>query len=203
VGHSHLPCSSRRLKVRLAKIKNHISIRNIKNALKQVFAQRISFIYAAVGTLVFLGVLVYLPITLTPGNDLPFFLDITPWYSLLAIAALSTGMGITIAMQVYVWRNTKRLRIKEVGTGVGAVFSTMLTGLFSTASCAACLSVIFSFILPPAGIFFLLKYQWWVVGGGILLVLVSLNLMSARITGNCKTCTAPQQAGKKQRGRKK
>ncbi|HLC47576.1 MAG TPA: hypothetical protein VJI13_00745 [Candidatus Norongarragalinales archaeon] len=136
---------------------------------------------------------VFLPITLVPGNSLGFFLEITPWWGLLTIFMLAGLMGILIAMQAYVIRNTKSKDAKEIGSGIGAFVSSIISGLFATASCAACVSVLFSF-MGTAGIFFLLEHRIEITLFGFAMVTISIYLTARRINNHCEECKITKRA---------
>ncbi len=160
----------------------------VRSALREVFARKSAVLIAAAGAIVFGGISVFIPIGVTPGNSLGFFLQITSWWALLLLLALAALMGILTAMQIHIWRATRTARINEAGTGITAAFSSFVAGVFSSATCAACVSALFSFLVPPAGIFFLLKYRWWITAAGLALVMLSIMLTSRRIARNCGSC---------------
>ena len=56
-------------------------------------------------TLLMFLLYVFIPIYLTPGNDLKFFIEITPWWGFVLLLILSILMGLLISMQFYVFRN--------------------------------------------------------------------------------------------------
>jgi hypothetical protein len=165
-----------------------LKVKSVKEAILEVFSKKNSFFYFSLGTIFFAALYVYIPIRFTPGNTLAYFLEDTPWWGLLIIIVLSMLMGLLLAMQIYVWKSKRTVKMREVGTGFSAVFSGVLSGLFSTATCAACFSALLSFFLPSAGVLALFDYQLYIVGGGMVLVLLSIVLTSSRITGNCKSC---------------
>ncbi|MEK6953524.1 MAG: hypothetical protein AABX01_00835 [Candidatus Micrarchaeota archaeon] len=128
-----------------------------------------------------------IPVLTIPGNALDFFVSITPWWGFLLIFLLAALMGVLVAMQYYVIKNTKSTDKKEVGSGFAAFFSSILSGIFATASCAACISVLFSF-LGAAGIFFLLDHRWEITVFGFLMVGISIYLTARRINNHCEEC---------------
>ena len=139
-------------------------------------------------TLLMFLLYVFIPIYLTPGNDLKFFIEITPWWGFVLLLILSILMGLLISMQFYVFRNSRNLCVKESTSGFIAWISSLISGLFTSATCASCLSVLFAF-LGSSGIMFLLKYRWYFTVLGFILVLVSLHLTAMRINDYCKTCS--------------
>lgn len=132
-----------------------------------------------------------IPIFITPGNSLSLFLQITPWWALILIGALALCMGLLISMQIYLWKNVQNLAFHEVSTGLGAGLSSFISGLFSSATCVTCISTLFSFFLPPAGVLLLFDYRWWITGIGLLSVLLSLFLTSRRMMDKCQSCNTP------------
>lgn len=160
----------------------------VLEAITIVFARKYSFFYFAIGVLGFGFLYGYVPIFLTPGNSFKFFLHITPWWSLLLLGVLAMLMGLLVAMQMYVWQRMRHVQLSSMGAGLGAGFSSFISGIFSSATCAACVSALFSFLLPPAGVLLLLEYRWWITAAGLGLVIFSLLLTSKRIVNNCQNC---------------
>ena len=164
-------------------------LKSLLQALKKVFGEKISWLYLLFGTVFFAFIYIYTPIWLTPSNTLLFFISITPLWTLFLIFLLSLLMGLLLAMQIFVWKTQHSLKMREVGTGTIAGMSGLIPGLFSTATCATCVSALFSFLLPPAGIFFLIEYRWLIITISFVLVFFSIFLLSKRITQPCRTCS--------------
>ncbi len=130
---------------------------------------------------------VFVPIFTVPGNDLGFFLSITPLGQLAFIGILSIAMGLLIAMQLYSFFALKAPQVKAAGTTIFAGASSIVSGVFAGATCAACVSVIFSF-LGTGGVFFLLEYRWPIMIGTFLIVLIALFFTSKKIQSLCENC---------------
>ena len=130
--------------------------------------------------------LVY-PVITTPGNDLAFQLSITPWWGLLLISLLAFATGLLVTMQAYIFRRLKALPAKETGGTIVGGASAFLANMFASASCTACVSALFGF-LGLGTILFLLDHRWEIVGGSIVLILISLYFASKRITNHCRGC---------------
>ena len=157
------------------------------DVLKEVFKKRIYFLIFFLASLFMLFLYVFIPIFVTPGNDLAFFIKITPWWGFLILFSLALLMGLLITMQVYIYRNLKKILVKESGSGIIAWFSSMISGIFGSATCASCVSVFFAF-LGASGILFLLKYRWYISGFGFVLVLISIHLSVKKIQNHCESC---------------
>lgn len=159
----------------------------IRNALLLVFFERKYAFVALLATLLMAFIYIFIPVFVTPGNTLEFFLSVTPWWGLLIIFALAALMGLLIAMQYYVIRNTRRSKKREIGSGLGAAATSIVSGIFATATCAACVGALFSFV-GTSGIFFLLEYRWEITALGFAMVLLSIFLTARRINNHCEVC---------------
>lgn len=157
------------------------------DVLKELFKKRGYYIIFCISSLIMLILYVFIPIYITPGNDLAFFIKITPWWGFLILICLSFLMGLLITMQFYILKNLKKISFKESGSGFMAWFSSIISGLFSSATCATCISFLFAF-LGTGGILFLLKYRWYISGFGFVLVLISIHLSIKRIQNHCESC---------------
>ena len=127
------------------------------------------------------------PVLATPGNALAFQLSITPWWGLLLIGFLAFASGLLVTLQAYIFRRLKALPVKETGTTLVGGASAFLANVFASASCTACVSVLFSF-LGIGTIIFLLNYRWEIVGGSIVLTLLAIYFASKRINNHCMEC---------------
>lgn len=156
-------------------------------SLKLVLSNRKYLSIWLISSLFFLGIYVFIPIYLTPGNDLDFFLKITPYWQILLLAVLAMLMGLVISMQLYI-RNVLSSRIgtaKIAATGAITSFSSIISGVFSTATCSACVAAVLGFIgLGSTLAFLLLQYQWQVAALGFIIALAAVYSSAKRISGN-------------------
>ena len=161
----------------------------IRTALKEVFFEKKSFLWAALVSIFFFFLYVYPPIFFTPSNSFSFFIKSTPLWAFVLLIALCVFMGILTAMHIFLWTKRRSVKAKTITAAVGASASSIMAGLFSSATCITCVSTVFSFILPPAGIIFLFDYRWWITGAGTILVLMSIFTTSNHIVKGCTTCS--------------
>ena len=132
---------------------------------------------------------IYIPVRSIPGNSLEFQLSIFSQRDYILTIVFSILMSLFLTMQVFVIRNatSKKNILTSVGTGgVGGYLGT-IGAIFGTAACGSCLFAIVGF-LGASTVFTLLKYQWYVVGGAIFMLLVSIYFLSQKINGVCESC---------------
>ncbi len=159
----------------------------VNTAFKEVFSKKIYFLYFFLGSLSFMLIYIILPIKLNPSNSLQQFILITPLWAAGLLVMLSVLTGILLSMQIYILKNKQGLQKKEWGTGAGALASSIFSGLFSTVTCASCLSALFSF-LTPASMILLSEYRWHITAISIVIVILSIFLTSKRIADGCTSC---------------
>lgn len=87
-------------------------------------------------------------------------------------------------MQVFSYRQAKLYSSGKTAVGGG---SAVIAALFGTASCSSYLAGVFGF-LGIGTVFFLVEYQWLIVGIAILIMLVSLYFTSLKLNGVCESC---------------
>ncbi|MBI2671420.1 hypothetical protein HYX16_00640 [Candidatus Woesearchaeota archaeon] len=87
-------------------------------------------------------------------------------------------------MQIFSYKQAKSFSPGRTAVGGG---SAVVAALFGTASCASCLVAVLGF-LGIGTVFFLVEYQWFIVGLAILIMLVSLYLTSLKLNGVCNSC---------------
>ncbi|RMD66101.1 hypothetical protein D6817_04780, partial [Candidatus Pacearchaeota archaeon] len=90
-----------------------------------------------------------------------------------------------IALQVYSYKI--KSAGKNYGKGILSAFSGFTAGIFGTAACSSCIAAVFGF-LGLGGVFFLVKYQWYVVSISIVLVLISVYLTARAVDKGCEVC---------------
>lgn len=145
--------------------------------------------YQKVGLfLSFLFIFLYIsiPVYIVPGNSYEFFLSSTPIFELFLIIIISVLMGIIATMQLYSWKNGQKSK-KSIALGTTGFFSGAIASIFSAATCASCLSVLFSF-LGFGGIVFLLEHRVEILIISAATVLIALFFLSNKIVKGCKTC---------------
>ena len=158
-----------------------------KNSVKAVFENKKYYLLFIISSLIMLFIYIYIPVFYNPGNDLKFFLQITPWYGYIFFLILALSIGLLITMQVYSFKVLRKVSIRGTSGGVFAGFSSVIAGVFSSATCAACISAVLAF-LSPAAIFKLLEYRWEISLVTFSIVLVSLFLTSKKIENKCINC---------------
>lgn len=162
---------------------------DIRTAVGSVFGGwRYRGLALALSVLLF-AVYISVPVFAIPGNSYGFYLKITPSYEIAAIAILSLLMGIELAMQAYAWKHNIH-RLQHAGAGLAGLLSGSATALFSTATCASCMSAVFSFI-GFGGMTFLIQHRLEMMAVTLALLGVSFYLTSKRIAGNCASCSIP------------
>jgi len=105
------------------------------------------------------------------------------------LGILSILVSLFLAMQIFILRNalSAKDKITSLGTsGVGGSVA-VVGSVFATAACSSCLFALFGF-LGFNTLFFLIERQWYIVGGAIILLLVSLYFASKKINGICESC---------------
>ncbi len=163
-----------------------MELATIPQAFGLVFEETKYKLLTVLLSFLFFFIYVSTPIFLLPGNRYSFFLSFTPWTELLATALLSVLVAVVFTMQIYSWRN-KIAMAKNTGVGIISFFSASLSTIFSSATCASCVSAIFSF-LGFGGVVFLIQHKTEIIGLTFIMVLASLYFTSGKIVGNCSSC---------------
>ncbi|MBI2675171.1 MAG: hypothetical protein HYX24_01835 [Candidatus Aenigmarchaeota archaeon] len=134
-----------------------------------------------------LALYIMLPVVTIPGNDLALQLSATPPLGLFLMAVLAASMGLLIAMQLYIYKLAKSRATVEAGKGVATGFTSVVSAVFSTATCTSCIAAIFPF-LGSGAILFLVQHQWQMVSVTLGLVLLSLYFASRKVVRSCVSC---------------
>lgn len=160
-------------------------IKIIYDASKRTLRSKNSFLIFILVALVFFSIFVFIPVFSIPGNSLSFQLSIFTFWNYVLMILLSSLIGLMISMQVYSHRVKKSM--KGAGKGVVGGFSSIMAGLFGTASCSSCVAALFGF-LGVGTVFFLIQYQWYIVGISLFLMSISIYFTSLSIEKNCEAC---------------
>jgi len=93
---------------------------------------------------------VVLPTTIIPGNDLAFQLRLLNLQGIAMVAASSIGIGLLLSMNVYIFkaRRAAKLGVANMAAGTGLFGSSIVSGLFASAACPACIGLLFGFLGP-------------------------------------------------------
>lgn len=170
------------------------SMKQVIIANKTVFSNKMYLLgFLALVPLTFLF-FVYIPVNAIPGNSLGFQLSIFSQRDYLLTTLFSILVSIFLIMQVFVLRNksTSRTILASIGGGgIGGYIAT-IGAIFGTAACGSCLFAIVGF-LGASTVFTLLKYQWYVVSGAIVILLISIYFLSKKVNGICESCRADKR----------
>ncbi|MEW6036603.1 MAG: hypothetical protein AB1529_08390 [Candidatus Micrarchaeota archaeon] len=171
---------------------------NVPAAMGRVFGAARYLLLALFLSISSFFLYVSLPVYSVPGNSYGFFFAATPPAELAAMAGLSLIMGIVFSMQIYAWRRGVKA-VENAGIGFAGFISGALSGLFASATCASCISALFSF-LSFSGVLFLLEHRFEISVITAVVALSSLYLTAQRIEGACASCAL--QPGKDVKGGK-
>ncbi|MEW6722681.1 MAG: hypothetical protein AB1324_05455 [Candidatus Micrarchaeota archaeon] len=159
---------------------------DIVKALSSVFSgPRYVLLAAALAVLSF-SFYISVPVFVVPGNSYAFFFASTPLPELLVIGDVSALMGAVLAMQAYAWQNRIET-VRNAGMGLAGFLSGAASSVFATATCASCVSAIFSFV-GFGGAVFLVEHRGEMMALTAGIVLLSLYFTSKRIAGECGSC---------------
>lgn len=164
-------------------------MRQIFIASKTVFSKKIYLLgFLALVPLIFLF-FVYIPVKTIPGNSLEFQLSIFSQRDYILTTLFSLLVGLFLMMQIFVIRNAmgRKNILTSVTTGSVGGYVAAVGAIFGTAACASCLFAILGF-LGAGTVLTLLRYQWYVVGGAIFLLLISIYFLSKKVNGVCESC---------------
>lgn len=153
-------------------------------ASKQVLSSRNYLIGFISLILIIFGGFIFIPVLTIPANSFLLQLTIFTLRDYFLLAILSTLTSLLIVMQIFSYKQAKLYSASITAIGSG---SAVVAALFGTASCASCLAAVFGF-LGLGTVFFLVEYQWLIVGIAIILMLISLYFTSLKLNGGCDTC---------------
>lgn len=158
-----------------------INPNHIITASKNVLTNRNYLLSFIVLMFAIFAVFISIPVFLIPANSLSFQLTVFTIKDYLLLSVLSVLASLLITMQIFTYKQAKICSPGNVATSSG---SAIVAALFGTASCSACLAAVFGF-LGLGTVFFLVEYQWFIVGVAIILILISLYFTSLRLNGVC------------------
>ncbi len=170
-----------------------MNLLGIFTALKRVLSKTNYFLLFLILTAVILAIYLLLPVYTTHENLNTYLISTTP-SELFLTAFLSVGLSALVVLQVFVWLNIGKTKIKESAGGLAAFISSLISGIAATASCGLCLSALFS-LIGSGGFFFLSGHRLEILLASLLLLLISLYYTAKRININpngavdCEDCS--------------
>jgi hypothetical protein len=162
---------------------------DVRTALSLVFRGRSYQRLAIVLSALLFAIYISVPVWTIPGNSYGTVLSVIPPAELAGTVLLSCVMGVVLSMQAYAWRNNAH-SLPNAGAGLAGLVSGSISVLFSTASCASCMSAVFSF-LGFSGIVFFIQHRGEMVLLTFAILGASFYLTSRRIAGRCASCGIP------------
>ena len=154
---------------------------------KTVFSSKKYIVLFIATSIAALSLYLWFQVQAVPGNDIAFQIAITPWWGFLLWALFAIATGLLITMNVFVFKNLRRVHVKEAGGTVVGSASGFIASVFSSATCASCVSSLFGF-LGFGSVLLLLEYRWHILVASIAIIAVSLYFVSKRINGECANC---------------
>jgi len=151
---------------------------------KTLFASsRYLALFLATG-IIFILLYIGIPLYSVPSNSLDMWLAESTPLSLSIMFLTAAGLGLLLAMHVYLYRCSRTLAPKEAGAGTIATVSGFTSGLFTSATCASCVATLFSFLGFPT-VLLMLQYRLELSLLSLALIAVSLHFTSRRFYMTC------------------
>lgn len=136
-----------------------------------------------------LAFLILAPVWIVAGNNLKQQLEIFVPRDYLVMILLAGLYALFLTMQIYAFRQKKRVGVGTAAGGVGGGLGTFLAGIAGTASCASCLAPLFAlFGIGFGSTLFVLEYRFYLLAAVILLMLIAIYLTARKITNLCSLC---------------
>ena len=166
-------------------------MKQIYFAIENVFKERYYFLTFILIAIAFYGLFILVPVATIPGNDVKFQLSIYSQKDYILMLLLSVLVGLSVSLQVYIFKKQKEERDLVQSSGQVAVsgISGMFGAIVGTAACASCLAFFFGLIGLGAGsTLFVLNNQSYFLVGAIILLIISLYFASKKVNGICDNC---------------
>lgn len=166
-----------------------LTIHDVFNGVMSILKMKKYAIAWMVCSLGIFAILFYLPVKLIRGNDLLFQASLLKLSDYLLLLFFSLLSGLSIVMNVRIWQN-KKSRVKSIkNAAVGSIgtSSGLLASLFIAPTCSLCIGGLFSF-LGAGSVLFLVEKRWFVITGGLALLLLSIVFSARVLSGSCAAC---------------
>jgi hypothetical protein len=126
-----------------------------------------------------------------PGNSFLFQATIYHWTEYLMLMLLSLLSALSLTLQWTAFRakgvSNSKETTKQTLLGGSGIITGVISSLFASASCATCLGALFSFMSFNTLIFFAV-HRWYILGGALTLILVSIYFSARKINRGCEVC---------------
>jgi len=145
-------------------------------------------------SLIFLVIFVAIPVLTIPGNDLAFQIstyNVDDYIFLILLAVLS---GLTLAVQIYRWKNpAKKCNVAvSIGRSAGVGLSGAFASIIGTAVCFSCIAPILAlFGLGFGGASFLLVHRTEISILAIIVMAIALYFTASGINTKEKVKIKP------------
>lgn len=108
-------------------------------------------------------------------NNVSLWINVMPWYNKILFPIFVALFGITMAYQVYLWRQPKSCPIGQKAKGAGTSSVATISAFF-VAQCPACASL-GTILLPASVAIYLVGFGWAINLVSIGLMLFTLNYL--------------------------
>lgn len=161
----------------------------ILSAIRLVLSKKTYLILAIAAALLMFAVLILLPVGRISAKAFYYQLTSLDAVSIAVMVLFSIVLGASFSMNIYLFRKTHESK-KKVGLGgFLSLFSSFFAGIFGSAVCVACLSILVGFLGLPVLTFLIARRQELFVLWALLAV-GSLYLSSKAVVGHqgCEVC---------------
>lgn len=161
----------------------------ILSASRIVFSHKPYILLSIFAAVFMFSLLIFVPVGHVSATVLYYQVTSLDPGSLFSIGLFSVVWGILIAMHVYRLKKTHSPRPKTLGQGIVSMLSSLMAGIFGSAVCVACVSILFGFLGLPV-IAFLLAYRQEFFFLSCIIAFLSLYFSSQAIVShqNCAAC---------------
>lgn len=164
-------------------------ITSTREAIQLTLKSRKHLLLTIAFILIMMGLAVYVPSVITPGNTIEFQISLLTFNDALIMLLFSFLVGLSMGMHIYaadiLKTNNTAMILEETSTGIVGMLSTMLSGPL----CVSCLVTIFSLIGLGAGsALFVLEHRTKIQLVSLVLISASIYIAGKRINRNCELC---------------
>ncbi len=166
----------------------------IGTALKTTLSSsRYRFLLIAIFLLLAASML-FIPIQIIPGNNIAIQTHLYRGVGMGILTTLALLAAVSVTLQIKMFRSHNDVKRQAGAAAMGgiSIITGVLSSLFASATCVACLGAAVGF-LGFGTIMFLATNRWYIVAGAVLLLLLSIYLSARRINRGCEVCLVPHR----------